>query len=235
MADNVQITPGAGVSIAADEVNDATLGSCKVQYVKLMDGTLNGTSKATVGASGLAVHAAQNGTWNVAVSGIAASQPTSGGILPGFGASMSNGNSWTPLSNAFTAANIGPVGVSTLAVAPFVFNGTAYSPTLIPAVYKDLSAVSVGVLATVWTPASGKKIRLLGGILSVSGNVSLLFEDNSSGNFVFRTPMITADTAFRFDLPGGRLLSAANNVLKLTQTPNSPSVTVTGTLFGIEE
>lgn len=55
MADNVAITPGAGATIAADEVTDATLGSVKVQYVKLMDGTIDGTAKASVGANGLRV------------------------------------------------------------------------------------------------------------------------------------------------------------------------------------
>src|SRR5689334_10393599 len=55
MADNVAITAGSGTTIAADEVSDGTLGTVKVQYVKLMDGTLNGTSKALVGTNGLAV------------------------------------------------------------------------------------------------------------------------------------------------------------------------------------
>src|SRR6516162_11534063 len=48
MADNVAITAGSGTNIAADEVVDATLGTVKVQYVKLMDGTLNSVTKATV-------------------------------------------------------------------------------------------------------------------------------------------------------------------------------------------
>jgi len=51
MADNVAITAGSGTSIAADEVVDGTLGTVKVQYTKLMDGTLDGTAKAAVGQS----------------------------------------------------------------------------------------------------------------------------------------------------------------------------------------
>lgn len=54
MAYNVAITPGTGNTVASDEVTDATLGTAKVQYVKIMDGTLNGTTKAAVGANGLA-------------------------------------------------------------------------------------------------------------------------------------------------------------------------------------
>lgn len=52
MADNVSITAGAGTSIAADEVTDGTLGSVKVQFIKLMDGTLDSTNKAVVSAAG---------------------------------------------------------------------------------------------------------------------------------------------------------------------------------------
>jgi hypothetical protein len=55
LADNVAVTAGSGTTIAADEVIDGTLGTVKVQYVKLMDGTLDGSTKATVGAGGLKV------------------------------------------------------------------------------------------------------------------------------------------------------------------------------------
>lgn len=84
MTDNVTFqtataaTPASGTSIAADEVADGTLGTVKVQYVKLMDGTLDGTTKAAVGSAGLkvdgsgatqpvsgTVSAAQSGTWNI--------------------------------------------------------------------------------------------------------------------------------------------------------------------------
>lgn len=59
MADNVAVTAGSGTTIAADEVVDGTLGTVKVQYVKIMDATLDGTTKAAVSASGLAVNATQ--------------------------------------------------------------------------------------------------------------------------------------------------------------------------------
>lgn len=59
MSDNVAVTAGSGTTIAADEVVDGTLGTVKVQFVKIMDATLDGTTKAAVGANGLAVNAAQ--------------------------------------------------------------------------------------------------------------------------------------------------------------------------------
>lgn len=55
MADNVVVSAGTGTTVAADEVVDGTLGTVKVQFVKLMDGTLDGSTKATVGAGGLKV------------------------------------------------------------------------------------------------------------------------------------------------------------------------------------
>jgi hypothetical protein len=52
MADNVAITPGSGANIAADEVVDATLGTVKVQLVKVVDGTNDSTTRRVVEASG---------------------------------------------------------------------------------------------------------------------------------------------------------------------------------------
>lgn len=52
MSDNVAITAGAGTSVAADEVVDATLGTVKAQFVKVMDGTLDSTNKMAVNAGG---------------------------------------------------------------------------------------------------------------------------------------------------------------------------------------
>lgn len=57
MADNVAVTAGTGTSIAADEVVDGTLGTVKVQFVKLMDGTLDGTAKAKILAASTAPQA----------------------------------------------------------------------------------------------------------------------------------------------------------------------------------
>ncbi len=103
-----------------------------------------------------------------------------------------------------------------------------------PNIFKDVSTVAVGSIATVWTPGSGKKVRIMGGSISVSAAVSVLFEDNSAGagNFVWRTPKLLADTPYFFDLGNGKLLSAINNVLKAT---SSAAANLTGTLYGIEE
>lgn len=89
MADNVAITAGTGTTVAADEVVDGTLGTVKVQFVKIMDGTLDGTSKAAVGSGGLAVD-----TEMPAAAALAdgASNPTS--PIVGAGLLLYNGSTW---------------------------------------------------------------------------------------------------------------------------------------------
>lgn len=101
-------------------------------------------------------------------------------------------------------------------------------------VWKDVSAVTITTIATVWTPATGKKFRLMGGTISASAAMNVLFEDNAAGagNFVYRTPKLLADTPYTFDLSNGKVSATANNVLKAT---GSAAGTITGTLYGTEE
>ena len=108
-------------------------------------------------------------------------------------------------------------------------------PFKLPDVYKDVNAVTITTIATVWTPAAGKRIRILGGSVSASAAMNVLFEDNAAGagNFVWRTPALLAVTPHNFDLgPEGKLLAAKDNVLKAT---GSAAGTLTGTLYGVEE
>jgi hypothetical protein len=120
-----------------------------------------------------------------------------------------------------------------MAVAPFQYNGSTNEPMRNPNKFYDMSAVAIGSIATVATPTSGKKFRIMGGWISVSAAASVLFEDNAGGATVFRTPKLLVDTPFAFTLGGNGFLSAAaNNVLKAT---SSASASITGTLYGTEE
>jgi hypothetical protein len=96
-----------------------------------------------------------------------------------------------------------------------------------------MSTITISTIATVATPTSGKKLRLLGGALSVSAACSVLFEDNAAGTTIYRTPKLAADTPYLFDLGNGRLLGSANNVLKATASTGT--VTIVGSLYGTEE
>jgi hypothetical protein len=101
-------------------------------------------------------------------------------------------------------------------------------PVIIGAQLADMSAVSINSIATVATPATGKKLQLIGGTFSLSADASVLFEDNTAAtaNFVFRSPLLAAKTPYTFW--SGKTLSAADNVLKATA---SASAAITGVLW----
>lgn len=113
------------------------------------------------------------------------------------------------------------------------FNGATWDRGRWPSKFIDMNAVSISSIATLWTPAGGKKFRLLGGTFSVSAAASVLFEDNGAGTTIFRTPKLAADAPYNFDLgPTGVLSGAADRILKGT---SSAAATITGTLYGTEE
>ena len=121
------------------------------------------------------------------------------------------------------------------AAGAFHYNGTNADRVRTPSIFKDVATIAIGTIATVWTPAGGKKFRLMGGIISVTAAVNILFEDNAAGagNFVVRIPTMLVGTPFQFTLGGNGFLSAvANNVLKAT---SSAAANLVGTLFGTEE
>ena len=150
-------------------------------------------------------------------------------------------NATTPLpvdSELPTAAAL--ADAATNPTAPMIganlqgYNGATWDRVRVQNIRKDMSAVTITTIATLWTPASGKKFRLMGGSFSVSAACSVLFEDNSAGagNFVWRTPKLVADTPYNFDLGNGKLSAVADQVLKAT---SSAAATITGTLYGVEE
>ena len=108
----------------------------------------------------------------------------------------------------------------------------AFSPDTFKVI--DAVAITVGTPATVWTPASGKKVRLLGWALSSTASAALEFQDSgAAGTVIVQTPLLAA--AGIHDAPRlgeGILLAAADNTLKLDVTGNS---TVSGMVFGVEE
>src|ERR1035437_316817 len=90
---------------------------------------------------------------------------------------------------------------------------------IVPTKIIDLASIDISAIATVWTPASGKKFRLMGGQFSVSSNCSVLFEDNTHAGAPTvggRTPMLSANTPYIFDWYNGVLSAAAGNLLKAT-------------------
>ena len=98
----------------------------------------------------------------------------------------------------------------------------------------DAVAITAGTPATVWTPASGKKVRLLGWVLSSSAAAALEFQDSgSAGTVRLQTPLLAAAGVHNSPPFGeGYVLAAVDNTLDLDVTANA---TVSGMVFGVEE
>jgi hypothetical protein len=85
----------------------------------------------------------------------------------------------------------------------------------------------------VWTPASGKKYRLLGWMLSLSVAGEVIFKETTGGSEFLRTPAMAAGAGLASPPLGlGIPATAANDALAIDV---SASGTVNGFVFGTEE
>ena len=137
---------------------------------------------------------------------------------------------WAALADSTVTPNALPNAAYLL-----VFNGTTWYLLRSQSKRVDLgAATAIGSIVTVWPPAAGKRFRLMGGSISVSAAVSVLFEDNVAGTafFICRTPKLLADTPFNFDLGQGYLSQQVGWVLKAT---GSGAANITGVVYGTEE
>jgi hypothetical protein len=158
MADNVSVTPGTGATIAADEVVDGTLGTVKVQYVKVMDGAIDGTAKAGVGANGLKVDGSAvtqpvSGTFFQATQPVSgtfwqATQPVSGTI--GVSGSVAVTGTFFQATQPVSASALPlPTGASTAAKQPALGTAGAASADVLT-VQGIASGVAQPVSGTFW-------------------------------------------------------------------------------------
>lgn len=103
-----------------------------------------------------------------------------------------------------------------------------------PLLTNEINAVvTAGTPATVWTPAAGKKFRLVGYAVSVSAAAGVLFKEGAGNTQIFRTPTLAINTPHELDRIAEGILSATvDNALKVDTTANA---TVTGSCWGYEE
>jgi len=105
-----------------------------------------------------------------------------------------------------------------------------------PDVFKTIKAVAIvaGTPVAIWTPAAGKKFRLMGYALSVTVGASVILEDaTGAGNEFLRSPVAGANAvSLSPPLGNGYLSTTANNVLFADV---SASATVSGFVYGVEE
>lgn len=132
-------------------------------------------------------------------------------------------------ADAISNANAGVAGTS----LTHRFNGSSWDRDRTPTVFKKIAGVAVaaGTPVSVWTPAAGKKFRLMGWALSLSVAGAVILDDN--GSEIIRTPAMAAGVGLVSPPMGNGLLSAAaNNPLKIDVTAGG---NVHGYVFGTEE
>lgn len=102
-----------------------------------------------------------------------------------------------------------------------------------PKVFKPLSAVVITTETTIWTPASGKKFRLMGFVITqgvATGDVTL--KDNTGGTTILVIPATPTGQPLPFGMGNGILSAAVNNVLTAT---GASTETISGFVYGTEE
>ena len=156
--------------------------------------------------------------------------------VPEVGIAFNNGSN---VQRALTISAQGVSGNNGSAMLPnavMIWNGTTFDAMRTPIVFKKLQAVSVtaGTPVAVWTPAAGKKFRMMGFILATTVAGSILMEDATGGaNEFFRVPLLAASVPIASPpLGNGYLSTTANNALFIDVTVTG---IVSGVIYGTEE
>lgn len=135
-----------------------------------------------------------------------------------------------------TALGTGTNAALKVLAAQFGYNGETLDMIRTPNHFETIDAVSVtaGSGATVWTPGSGNKFRLMGWSLSVASAAAIEFHDHTVGTIVLQTPLLAAGGIHnsRGELGNGYVSPHADNHLFLDVTANAA---VSGMVWGVEE
>jgi len=115
-----------------------------------------------------------------------------------------------------------------------IFNGQNLTRARSPNKFINLNGVVITSETTIWTPAAGRKFRLMGYVLTggvAAGNIIL--KDGTGGSTILIVPNGAAGATIVSPPMGNGILSAAaNNVLTAT---GASTETLSGYLFGTEE
>lgn len=152
------------------------------------------------------------------------------------------------VSGAANADGLAPTALGNLlSIAQlFGWNGVSYQRVRLSAVFKSVAATVAGN-TTVWTPAAGKKFRLMGYTISVAGTLAatgvelIKLTDAAAGTVIAQhnatvtitTP--TGDTQIGADLGQGFLSGAINNALTVNLGTAMATGSVIVNAWGTEE
>jgi hypothetical protein len=147
----------------------------------------------------------------------------------------SSSGSWYRL---LTAAVESQNPINILYTAPAYYDGNLMSKTRGPVIFKKIAATAIvaGTGVGIWTPAVGKKYRLMGWLLSSTVATQLLFGDNTvtfaNAFMVTETLVAGGVSASGPALGNGKLSGAINTPVVLDVVANT---TVAGMVWGTEE
>lgn len=113
------------------------------------------------------------------------------------------------------------------------YNGSTWDRMRTPNVFIPLNAVSINAESAIWTPAAGRRFRLMGATLSVgtvAGNVIL--RDGTGLATIAIIPAGAVNTPAQFDFRNGIVSGAINRILT---AQGALTATLSGTLWGTEE
>ena len=108
---------------------------------------------------------------------------------------------------------------------------TVTTTSLQPNIFKTISGLDISTSGDIWTPAGGKKFRLMGmcvSIIGAAGNVTL----KDSATTILLLPNVVVATPLVLSFGDGILSATANNVLKAT---GAALQLMNGTVWGIEQ
>jgi hypothetical protein len=114
---------------------------------------------------------------------------------------------------------------------PMLWNGSTWDRKRVASIVVPLSNIAVSTSpASIWTPSSGKKFRIMGGTVSLSASVTLAFQDAGTTFAIFS---MTSGTNLPLNFgENGYLSTAANNSLFAL---GGGSANLYGTIFGTFE
>ena len=112
---------------------------------------------------------------------------------------------------------------------PYLFNGATWDRSRTPARFVAVDLAAAAAETALWTPAAGKKFRLMGLCLTPGAACDLTLRDGSGG----ATLMVLGASAapLILYLGNGTLSAAANNALTIVR---SVSTTLKGVVMGVE-
>lgn len=141
--------------------------------------------------------------------------------------------------SGFTTAPIGAAttqnrsgGNVAMGTAPVYLVGTNFRAAQAPVLFKTraTAAIVAGVPAGIWTPAAASRVRLMIGQLSMSVAGQIILLDGAA--VIIRSPQLSANEVWSFDLGAVGFISAAvNTILNIDVSVNAD---VGGWVGGIE-